>query len=531
MDKAEADNIISGYIKKLYGFAVSKTFSIDEAEELSSQIVLEVYRTLLSRENIMNIDGYIYRIAKNVYAHFVAGRNRFTAVDGIEYLPDSHDMSEQLMKDESVGLLHREITYLSKIRREIIILHYFRDKKISEIARTLEIPENTVKWHLACSRKELKTGMDKIRTTGTLGTQPIKFTEMGHRGHPGEKGDTASFLAKSFTQNVAYAAYHQPRSVNEIAEELGVNPIFVEEETAVLEEYGFMDRQKDGRYLTNIEIHEFCEESSNIYKKIEPEYAKLFAEKFFVPVLENVTRIHEWIHVPDNDINLFKWAMVCFLAHKLSSADISDSKYSVKRPDGGDYVAYAIAGDYGAEPIAGDNSKYWSCGDMWRNTMKQDVWWKSWQLDCYWTSRRGLWMDNLNEDYDKLYYYLNNMLPETISNIESYQRLLDKGYLLKKDGGYKVNIILCDSEEKWFNYIPDAGNEITALSREYAEQATKAALVNQPAHMHEQIKYYNQNAACSLHTRIMEQLLDMGVLTEPDDEQKKGLLTIMFTGR
>ena len=31
--------------------------------------------------------------------------------------------------------------------------------------------------------------------------------------------------------------------VNEIAEELGINPIFVEDEVAVLEEYGFMDKE------------------------------------------------------------------------------------------------------------------------------------------------------------------------------------------------------------------------------------------------------------------------------------------------
>lgn len=64
---------------------------------------------------------------------------------------------------------------------------------------------------------------------------------MGHCVCSGSKGDTADFLAKVITQNIAYAAYHQPRTINEIAEEFGINPIFVEDEVAVLEEYGFMD--------------------------------------------------------------------------------------------------------------------------------------------------------------------------------------------------------------------------------------------------------------------------------------------------
>ena len=153
-------------------------------------------------------------------------------------------------------ILRREITYLSRQQREIIVLHYFHDKKVKEIAVLLSLNENTVKWHLACSRKELISGMEKTRTTGTLGTEPIHLIDLGHRGYSGSKGDTSDFLAKVITQNIAYAAYHQPRSINEIAEELGINSIFVEDEVAVLEEYGFMDKLKNGKYRTNIRIYE-----------------------------------------------------------------------------------------------------------------------------------------------------------------------------------------------------------------------------------------------------------------------------------
>lgn len=75
--------------------------------------------------------------------------------------------------------MRREITYLSKQQREIIVLHYFHDKKVKEIAALLSLNENTVKWHLACSRKELRSGMKKTRPTGTLGTEPIRFVGLG----------------------------------------------------------------------------------------------------------------------------------------------------------------------------------------------------------------------------------------------------------------------------------------------------------------------------------------------------------------
>ncbi len=531
MEKHLADKIITEYVKRLYGFAVSKISDFEESRELAEEIIFQVYTTLLRQDNIANVDGYIYKIAQNTFVRHINKRNRFTAVDGIETMLSEQSADEDIFLSETIGVLRREITYLSETRRKIVILHYFKDKKVRETADELNLPENTVKWHLACLRKELKTGMEKVRTTGTLGTEPIRLTGLGHDGCPGSKGDTADFLAKSLTQNIAYAAYHQPRTINEIAEELGVNPIFVRDEVDVLEEYGFMDKLPTGKYRTNILIKEPSEMMRRIYSEIKPKYAKLFAEKFFAPVLEKITEIPDWIHVPDNDINLLKWSMVCFLAMRLETVQGGNEKFSVKRPDGGDYIAHAtldVKTDWNIKTT--DENIYWSCGHMWRKSESEDMYWVNWQLDCHWTDREGLWRNNLSEDYDKMYFWLNGQLSESIATVESYARLLDKGYLVKRDSGYKCNLIVCDSNEKWWSIIPCADEETLALSREYADKTLEAELINLPEHMHELIKHYTRNNACALHTRVMKELLDMGVLKLPTAEQAKGLCTIMFTG-
>ena len=532
MNKQDADKIIVSYVKKLFGFAMSRLSKIDEAEELAAEITFQVYASLLKQDSIANLDGYIYRIARNVYARYIDDRKQITAVDGLEYVPDSRDFTQELIDSESYGILRREITYLSKQQREIIVLHYFHDKKVAEIATLLSLNENTVKWHLACSRKELKKNKEKTRTTGTLGTEPIRFSDMGHGGSPGSKGDTADFLAKVITQNIAYAAYHQPRTINESAEELGINPIFVEDEVAVLEEYGFMDKLKNGKYRTNIRIYEPNETRYSIYREMIPSYPRLFAEKFFAPILEKITEIPEWLHIPDNDINLMKWCLVCFMIHKLNISDENELyKFCIKRPDGGDYIAFAtldVKPDW--DTSEAEPNIYWSCGGMMRENITDEIWWKSWQFDCYWTGRTAGWRDNLSEDYDKIYFQMKNQLPETTANAESYARLLEKGYLIKNGDGYKCNLILCDSERKWIEYIPETTEEIKELSRQYAAEVEKAELIGQPEHMHELIKCMSKTAADLLHTRVMKVLLDMGVLKLPTKEQAKGLCTIMFMG-
>ena len=148
----------------------------------------------------------------------------------------------------------------------------------------------------------------------------------------------------------------------------------------------------------------------------------------------------------------------------------------------------------------------------------------------YWGSREG-WRENLTEDYEKLYYFMKGELAENEANMYDYKRLLDRGYLVKTDSGYKVNIISSQSMDTWFDLFPKASDEVTALSKEYSEKAAEADILNQPEHMHEQIRYYGQNAACLLHTHIMEYLLNKGVLKLPTEEQRKGLCTVMFLGQ
>ena len=41
MDKQRADEIIIEYLQKIYGFAIKKSYSYDEAEELCAEIIGE----------------------------------------------------------------------------------------------------------------------------------------------------------------------------------------------------------------------------------------------------------------------------------------------------------------------------------------------------------------------------------------------------------------------------------------------------------------------------------------------------------
>lgn len=76
MDKQKADKIITEYLQKIYGFAVKKSFSFDEAEDMASDIVQEVYLSLLKADDIANIEGYIWRISHYTYSKYVSRKKK-----------------------------------------------------------------------------------------------------------------------------------------------------------------------------------------------------------------------------------------------------------------------------------------------------------------------------------------------------------------------------------------------------------------------------------------------------------------------
>ena len=105
-----------------------------------------------------------------------------------------------------------------------------------------------------------------MRLSSDLKFRPIRFSLCGTNGSVGTKGGNSNFFRTALTQNIEYAVWREPKTVNEIADSLGVSPVYVEDEAAYLEEYGFL-KKKDSRYLCNI----LLEEPRSAYTRLESE--------------------------------------------------------------------------------------------------------------------------------------------------------------------------------------------------------------------------------------------------------------------
>ncbi|WP_042169632.1 RNA polymerase sigma factor [Paenibacillus gorillae] len=535
MDKQQADRVIKDYIKPLYGFALNKTGNIAEAEELAGRMTLEVYQTLLKKTEFLDLNSYVFKIAHYVWARHVGEKVKASnqlRIDDTEVLSRDEGF-DRIIRQETAGALRREIAFLSHQQREIVIKYYYGGMKISEIAAAMGLSGGTVKWHLFEAKKELKHKMNTIRSMGNLGMNPVRMSNLGHSGSPGNKGDTADFLATAIRQNIAFSAYHKPLTIKGIAEELGISPVFAEDEVEALEEYGFLDQLPGGKYRTNMYIEDPSQAKSEALHRLFEEYAEIAVEHYFKPFFSMAEVFQETgVYVPEGDINLLLWSLIPYAGKQLRFKEldrVADQEVTVSRKDGGQYAAYAtIDREY---DVSFDRKLYYFCGDMNRNSDELSL--KAWQTDTWWSGRQGGWRDNLGSDFISLMHVINGDLPQNHTNIDAYRRLFDKQYLLRTESDLEVNIVYCKDKqtgERLHASLPQPSERIREAASKLDQAVYQLQVAGQPEHAHKYVGYWSQNSMAmgTMRTYVLKHLVDAGMLKIPDAHRQKGISTIMF---
>lgn len=541
MDRKFADGMIEKFRKKFFGYALRKTADVGEAEELAARIVCEAYTTLRNVDDVCNWDGYLYRIASNVYARYVDERRRNAGedIDGIELCAPG-DFFSDIVHREELSLLRREVAWLGKRHREIILLYYYHGRKIEQISDILDIPVGTVKWHLSDARSELKKGIKKMRTSGKLAMEPITFEDIFHDGTPGKMGGTEVFLNTRLRQNIVYAAYSAPASVEEIAAELGVSPVFVEDEAAYLEEYGFLDLMPGGKYLANVFITDMPREVYEKWALMDQEIAEEVCRRYVPLLREKFTDYARYgIYVPEGDVDYLLWSLipmaVGIMGEKYTDQTVLDhTHYRVKRKDGGCYIAGASVLREDA-PEAGNYHSV--CGDMLRFWAKERV--SSWCLGSDFDTRKPGWKENRDEDCGLLHMYMEGNLPKIDALAEKYVRLYERGLLVQVDGRDEINVVVVKEaagEKGWINQwaytalageLPEYPKELCAFIREKCGEKVRLAKQYYPAHMHKLLEYRNQFQVDR--GRVLGGLVESGALKPLSERQKKGVMTVVFS--
>ena len=551
MNRQDVEKTITEYLKPIFGFALKRCKSIHDAEDLSQEIAIRAFRALLIKDDVADMGKFIWTVAHNTLSNYYRDSAKSMVGVSIDEVAELiADPYSEIDTDDNRNAIHRlqtEIAYLSKLQRRIVIAYYFENRKQADIARELDIPLGTVKWHLFEAKKELKRGMDTMRKASELKFNPIKFHSYGVNGSVGKKSPD-EFFRSTLAQNICYCVRNTAKTINEIADDLGVSPVYVETEVEFLEEYGFLQAQKD-KYIVGFIISEPTAELLTMQNDMYKRAAELFANDLYDElttsgILDDPDILCGQTDAPISltespkaDRNFILWTLIPYIAawsgEKLMDESISFEEVATIRPDGAHNIYHAsVVPD---EMVLPDDYVYmrnW-CGPMWNKGDYQMMW----QIDSEWSDRAPVKERNIPEEQERTITLLNWEKHNLVSK-HDYAWLAERGYIKTNgdyDGHFKSawQIVVLASKEIQ-NKLLSIGDrikekyqtEFDALKAPYAE----AVLESVPAHLRKIEEYelqfvFHADGWFLLH--CITTLLKNGKLKEPTEGQRKALTTLI----
>ena len=169
-DQAAWEAIVRQHRRKVFNLAYKFVGKHDEAEDLTQDIFLKIFKALATFDRRANFQTWIISISRNLCIdHYRSVRKERETIDhghdSREVASASHDASPyaQLEHADHRLLLRQALEFLPPTLREAVLLRDIRELSYQEIAEQLDLPEGTVKSRINRGRLELTRQIQRIQ--------------------------------------------------------------------------------------------------------------------------------------------------------------------------------------------------------------------------------------------------------------------------------------------------------------------------------------------------------------------------------
>ncbi len=370
-----AERLISeftgNYMEKLFYFCLRKTGNTYEAEDLAQDITLNVIYELKKGHIPDSFSAWVWKIARNRYylwakkKHITNDKLSFDDPIETDYTDDEANIENDIILNEELSFLRRELAFISREYREIIVPYYIEDRKLKDIASSLGLPEGTVKSKLFYARKKLKEGMNMAREFGKRSYRPeeVSFAASGNQ----PSGLPWNAITRKIPKNILLEASNNPSTLEELSIELGIALPYIEEEVDILYKATLLKKIED-KYITNFFIQsKECQNSLHFAKKRDIKKMAELVNKISADSLDKIRGLGVVKNnMSDND---FKWWVYIYLVDLCAKGAKGWSlKFPVKREGEGEtwgFVGYEVNDDLKDGIGMGQNGTSWHGISMW----------------------------------------------------------------------------------------------------------------------------------------------------------------------
>ena len=171
--------IVRQHWRKVFNIAYKFTGKHDEAEDLTQDVFLKIFKSLDTFDRRANFQTWLVSVSRNLCIdHYRSVRKERETidrdVDAGQLTPAAQTVSPiaALEQADRVTLLKKALAYLPPTLRSAVLLRDIQELSYQEIADRLDLPEGTVKSRINRGRTELARQIRRLRDeleTGVTG--------------------------------------------------------------------------------------------------------------------------------------------------------------------------------------------------------------------------------------------------------------------------------------------------------------------------------------------------------------------------
>jgi RNA polymerase sigma-70 factor, ECF subfamily len=172
-DQAAWEAIVRQHWRKVFNVAYKFVGKHDEAEDLTQDIFLKLFKSLDTFDRRANFQTWLISVSRNLCIdHYRSVRKERETidrdVDAGELAPASKDTGPYAALEHSDrrALLRRALDELAPTLRSAVMLRDIHELSYQDIADQLQLPEGTVKSRINRGRLELARQIRKIQQEG-----------------------------------------------------------------------------------------------------------------------------------------------------------------------------------------------------------------------------------------------------------------------------------------------------------------------------------------------------------------------------
>lgn len=507
---------IKDSLDTIFAYSLKRTDNRHEAEDLSQEIILNLYSSVHTLKDPERFYGWMWALAGNVYKGYLRKKqkNKFIPLeDSLFIRTDSYE--QDIIFKEEVGILYRELSILAGLYRECMVHYYLNEKSCDEIAELLKISQEMVKQYLFKSRRKVKDGMAMIRETGEKSVNPKKFNIYAW-------GDGGNYCAELFRRklpgNIMLETYYEPVTIEQLSVELGVSSVYLEDELNILLTNGLIKKIKTSKFQSNIVI--FTNEFEVDLAKKTKELYQDIANRLYNFISDNEVKIRDIAFNQNFKLNTILWQVSTLCLTEVSvnwflKQMLKEVTMPVRSNGNRGFM-------WGLEKKYGDSMFDLGIGgfeDENRQLRHVDFAAFEKKFSCLWNPKIAKRL---------AYITLENTSSLTADEQDDLIKLMEAGFVTKKDECLKINLPILTAEQfnDLLNLLKPMLDELKSLCKDQMNVTEQLLRNFIPTYLKDQINVISCfKVVESFITKIMEALYQNGHITYTSNENE--LLTTL----